>query len=102
MSTELKTATKKVQLGKFAGQEVWLGFVVSDDFPATPPTGPHFSPELLPLNTTSRKHPDGGIHPSWQFGAGWQYWSRPFHNWQKSDRTVRAYLAHIRKLFETQ
>lgn len=91
-----------VELGKFTGQELLIGFVVGDDFPATPPTGPHLSPGLLPLNTISRKHPDGGIHASWQFGEGWQYWSRPFVNWQKTDRTVRAYLAHIRKLFETQ
>src|SRR5262245_4593733 len=71
-----------IELGKFAGQEILLGLMVSDDFPATPPTGPNVSPELLPQNTICRTHPEGGIHPSWHFGKGWQYWSRPFYNWK--------------------
>jgi hypothetical protein len=55
---------------------------------------------LLPRQSGGT-HPSGGIHAS-DFGDGWQYWSRPFSNWNRTDRTVRAYLSHIRHLFDTQ
>ncbi len=91
-----------VPVGKFRGREIRLGFVVPGDFPLSPPSGPHVSPRLLPLNTTSQEHPIGGIHDSEPFGKEWQYWSRPHRHWDKTDKTVRAYMAHIRALFETQ
>ena len=90
----------RIPLGKFAGQEIRLGFAVNDDFPANPPSGPHVSPRLLPLNSTN-VHPAGGIHDS-PFGGEWEYWSRPFPGWNETDRSVRAYMAHIRHLFHTQ
>ena len=85
--------------GRLAGQEIKLGFVVGEDFPATPPSGPHVSPQLFPLQAGGT-HPTGGIHTS-PFGGDWQYWSRPFPNWGGSDHTVRAYMAHVRHLFDT-
>jgi hypothetical protein len=91
-----------VAVGKFAGKEIRLGFVVPGDFPDTPPSGPHISPQLLPFNNTSQKHPEGGIHKSDPFGQDWQYWSRPCPNWATTDRSVRAYMAHIVHLFDTQ
>ena len=91
-----------IPVGKFAGQSVKLGLEVNGDFPANPPGGLHVSPHLLPMNTSSNVHPAGGIHPSKRFGPEWQYWSRPCPDWSKTDRTVRAYMAHIRHLFETQ
>lgn len=91
-----------VPVGKFANQEIQIGFVVGDDFPFTPPSGPHISPRLLPINPAGAvPHPAGGVHES-PFGPEWQYWSRPFPNWQTTDRTVRTYMAHIRHLFDTQ
>jgi|SRR6266446_4984357 len=89
-----------IPVGKFRGQEISLGFAVSDDFPLNPPGGPHVSPSLLPLNPTSGSHPTCGIHNS-PFGAEWQYWSRPFQNWAATKRTARVYMAHIRHLFDT-
>lgn len=91
----------KVPVGRFLGQDIWLGFVVGDDFPLNPPSGPHVSPQLLPLNTVTNVHPAGGIHPS-LFGPEWEYWSRPFPEWHTTDRSVRTYLSHIRHLVDTQ
>ena len=90
-----------VEVGRFAGQTIQLGFIVGDDFPAVPPSGPHLSPQLLPMNTGTNVHPHGGIHSS-PFGEGWEYWSRPFADWAKGDRCVRAYMAFVRRLFHTQ
>lgn len=91
-----------IPLGRYAGQDIWLGFEVGEDFPATPPGGPHVSPRLLPLNNTQGvPHPIGAIHES-TFGEGWEYWSRPFPVWPDTDRTVIAYMRHIRRLFDTQ
>jgi hypothetical protein len=90
-----------VPLGRFQDQQIELGFDVPADFSSTPPSGPHIKPELLPRNNQPNgTHPTGGIHESGQFGAGWQYWSRPFKEWADSDRTVKTYMAHIRKLFD--
>ena len=91
-----------IPVGKFIGQTILLGLVVGDDFPLTPPPGINVSPYLLPINTTSRNHPEGGINATSPFGEGWQYWSRPFPDWANTDRTVRTYMAYVRHLFETQ
>jgi hypothetical protein len=90
-----------VPVGKFIGQEISLGFQVDEDFPLSPPSGPHITPRLLPLNTATNVHPAGGVHES-PFGPEWEYWSRPFSEWQTTDRSVRIYLSHIRHLFDTQ
>lgn len=89
-----------IPCGKFAGTAIQLGFVAKDDFPLNPPSGPHISPMLLPLNPGAPSHPDR-VHES-EFGSDWEYWSRPMPDWPKTDRTARAYLAHIRHLFDTQ
>jgi hypothetical protein len=90
----------RVPVGKFAGKDIRLGFVVADDFPQNPPSGPHVSPRLLPLQSGGQ-HPSGGINAS-PFGEDWEYWSRPFQGWAGTDRSVKAYLAFIRQLFDTQ
>ncbi len=89
-----------VPVGRLAGQEVSLGFLVADDFPANPPSGPHVSPRLFPLNSRADPHPNGGVHTS-PFGDDWEYWSRPFPNWSDTNRSVRTYMAHVRHLFDT-
>ena len=87
------------RIGRFRGKELTLGFVVGNDFPANCPSGPHIKPELLPLKNGG-EHPDGGIQASQQFGEGWQYWSRPFPNWNGSGRTAKVYMEHIDRLFD--
>jgi hypothetical protein len=90
-----------IPIGRFIGQEIMLGFVVADDFPANAPSGPHISPQILPINRDG-KHPNGRVHPSDPFGDGWEYWSRPYPSWGATDKTVKTYMKHIVQLFATQ
>lgn len=79
-----------IPVGRRAHEVVSLGMEVPGDFPATPPPGPHVSPQI--------GHPAGAVHPS-SLGAEWEYWSRPFPGWAATPRTVSDYLAHVRSLF---
>jgi hypothetical protein len=92
--------TYEIEVGSRAGEEVTLGFVLPGDFPASPPSGPHVSPRLLPLRSDG-EHPTGRIHESPQFGEAFEYWSRPFPTgeWAKSKRNAATYMAFIRGLF---
>jgi hypothetical protein len=98
----------KIETGSYAGQGVRLGFIVPTDFPMSPPSGPHVSPDIHPLNPADRTHPKGGIsrEQSAPFnekaGGIWQYWSRLFPDWSKSKRNVAAYMGHIWKLWDSQ
>jgi hypothetical protein len=89
-----------IPVGKDAGETIKLGFEVPGDFPASPPSGPHVSPRILPIRP-GPAHPSGQIHTS-PFGEEWEYWSRPFPGWQITDKTVKEYMSHIRHLFDTQ
>ena len=84
--------------GRFVGQTIRLGFDVPPDFPMTPPSGPHVSPRLFPIQAGGT-HPTGGVHES-PFGAGWEYWSRPIQHWPQTKRTVRDLMAHVHHLFD--
>lgn len=89
-----------VPCGRLAGQQIKLGFVVPGDFSLTPPSGPHVSPRLLPLNPSSGTHPNCGVHES-AFGGEWEYWSRPLSHWAQTKRKVKDVMAHVRHLFDT-
>ena len=91
-----------IPLGKFADQQIRLGFVIPQDFNLTPPTGPHISPKLLPANPSAGPHPLHGIQDKSPFGLEWQYWSRPLQHWAQTKRTVKDVLAHVKHLFDTQ
>jgi hypothetical protein len=78
-----------VEVGRRAGEQVKVGLLIPGDWPLSPPPGPHVSPRL--------GHPAGAVHPS-PLGAEWEYWSRPAPSWP-SDRSMRAYLRHLRTLF---
>ena len=86
--------------GRFAGRKVRLGLVVPQDFPATPPSGPHVCSHIHPVGRPGG-HPTGAIHAS-DFGSEWQYWSRPYPEWASSKRTVAAYMSHIWRLWDSQ
>lgn len=93
-----------VPLGKYTGQTVKLGFIVPVDFPLSIPSGPHVSPSILPLKAEAGPHPSHGVHEN-RFtsdGTDWQYWSRPFNEWNQRKKTVEAYMGHILRLWETQ
>lgn len=94
-----------VESGKFQGRRVRLGLIIPQDFPLTPPSGPHVSPGIHPINPNG-EHPTGRVHASHSetfrsvTGQDWQYWSRPTRNWCK--RTVAAYMSHIWQLWDSQ
>lgn len=89
-----------VPCGRFIGQTIRVGFEIPGDFPLTPPSGPHISPHLRPMNSSAPGHPERVAESA--FGSDWQYWSRPFPGWANTDRTVKTYMAHIRHLLDTQ
>lgn len=96
----------KILCGKEEGRIIELGLHIPPQFPDIPPSGPHITPHLLPLNTNGGSHPLGGVHSSQNrhrdaFNATWQYWSRPFNGWASTDRSVKAYLRHINHLMDT-
>ena len=94
-----------VNVGKHAGLVLEMGFVVPEDFPMTPPTGPHID-KLLHSNKNGGEHPTGGIHFSTKhskhFGSNWQYWSRPCNNWTAGCRDAVRYMAFINGLWARQ
>lgn len=96
----------EVPVGKFAGTLVKLGLVIPDPFPVSgTPSGPHVSPRLIPINPHAGPHPTHGVHESpftTLLGGEWQYWSRPFPDWNSRKKTVAAYMSHIYRLWETQ
>ena len=85
--------------GRFRNQEVEIVLEVKQ-FPDIPPSGPYIKPYLLPITGNAGTHPFGGIHqrniPSVEF----QYWSRPFPEWDKTDKNMQVYLAFLRTLFD--
>lgn len=94
-----------VDVGKHVGLELQMGFVVPEDFPMTPPHGPHISKRLHP-NKSGGNHPGGGIHDSSghskHFGPDWQHWSRPHPKWAEGPRNAARYMAFIRTLWASQ
>jgi len=91
-----------VPVGPRMGEHIRLGFTVPTDWPLTPPSGPCVSPRIVPIHPDqSVGHPVGGVHEADHFGPDWQYWSRPIPHWHTTDRSVRAYMAHISRLFGT-
>lgn len=89
--------------GKFAGQTFQIGLEVPPDFPASVPGGPHVSPRIHGGRASGSAHPTSNIQESPNFGLDWEYWSRPFPNWQGEPRkTVETYLAHLWRLWDTQ
>lgn len=83
-------------VGRNLGKKVWIGFEVQNDFPMNCPPGPHFKSTIVP----GWVDPAAGVNPS-PFGSEWRYWSRPFRDWNRTDKTVETYLAHIKNLLAT-
>jgi hypothetical protein len=90
----------EIPCGKFYGRKVIMALEVHNTFPMNAPPGLHFKEQLLPITGGGGTHPYGAIHRS-PLGVEWQYWSRPFKEWNKTAKTVQVYLAHVRNLFAT-
>lgn len=96
----------EVEVGKHIGETIKVGLQVPADWPMSPPSGPFVSPRLLPISggTTGRGRPWDAVHTCDgrgldDPGSVWEYWSRPFTAWPNTDRSVKAYLRHLRTLF---
>src|SRR4051812_19339580 len=91
----------EVQVGKHSGETIQLAVQVPPDWPMSPPSGPFVSPRLLPINAaTGRGRPWDAVHEAHGRGIEdpdgiWEYWSRPYTAWHRTDRTVQAYLRHL-------
>jgi hypothetical protein len=87
-----------VPVGKNIGKRIVLGFEVSNDYPMNCPPGPH----IKAIDSGWREHPqnvsDSPFNNLRDLGSGWRYWSRPFKEWNRSDRNFKAYMAHIKNL----
>jgi hypothetical protein len=88
-----------VPVGGNIGTKILLGFEVGPDFPMNCPPGPH----IKLLEGQWKEHAQN-IHDS-PFNQvvppGWRYWSRPFKEWNNTERTVKVYLCHIKNLMMT-
>lgn len=101
-SDDLVAFAYVVEVGPLAGDTVTIGLHVPADWPMSPPSGPIISPRILPLHPGQEiGHPYGGVHDNAELGAEGHYLSRPFPGWPTTDRTVCAYMGHIRHLFDT-
>ncbi|MEQ8360379.1 MAG: hypothetical protein RH860_12885 [Cytophagales bacterium] len=81
-----------VEVGRNAGRKVYLGFENLNDFPMNAPHGPHFK-----SIDSGWINPNTGIHKS-KFGTNWIHWSRPFKEWNKTNKTVKEYMSHIKNV----
>ncbi len=84
--------------GRFRGREIKIA-LKAPQFPRVPPHGPYIKPHLFPAKSGG-VHPTGGIHNQGIPTGEWQLWSRPFTDWNNSDKSARTYLAFIRRLFD--
>jgi hypothetical protein len=91
---DIVTFEYTIENGPRAGMVVELGFHVPGNFPIEPPHGPCYRPGFL------RNRGMPGLHPGHTIGPEWDHWSRPCEAWAGTDRTVRAYMRHIRALSE--
>lgn len=87
--------------GRFRDREVSIALQALQ-FPAIPPSGIHVSPHIMPNTGGGGKHPDGGIHDRKQPTAEFQYWSRPFPEWNNSNKHAKDYIGFINTLFDFQ
>ncbi len=90
----------EIPVGRLQGQRVQMAFQMDNSFPVNCPPGPHFKPQLLPITGGGGAQPYGAVHAS-ALGGEWEYWSRPFKDWGRTDKTAKTYLAHIKNLLAT-
>jgi hypothetical protein len=83
----------EIPVGRNIGKKIQIGFDVPNEYPMNCPPGPNFQSTAI----AGWMEPTANIHAS-GFGTGWRYWSRPFPDWNRSDKKARTYLAHIKNI----
>jgi hypothetical protein len=86
----------KVLNGGNTGLSVRIGLDNTNTFPMDTPPGPHFQP----ITQGWKEHPQN-VRESPFHDGHWRYWSRPFPEWNRTERTVSVYLSHIRRILST-
>lgn len=81
-----------VPVGKNKGKKALLGFPVGNDFPMNCPAGLHFK-----TSENGWKEPTQNVSNS-PLGTGWRYWSRRFPDWNRTDKSVKTFMAHVRNI----
>jgi len=89
----------KVPTGRFKDKEIEIA-LEAPQFPLNPPSGPYIKPHIMPITGGGGEHPNGGIHQMNLPTSEFQYWSRPFQNWNNSEKNAKEYLSFIRTLFD--
>ena len=89
-----------IKEGRFADQQIKLGFQIPPDFEMTSPGGIHISPRLIPINPSPQDHTRAAESPQ-HFGNEWEYLSRPFTNQWALKRTVKRYMEYVKHLLDT-
>ena|ERR1700722_4712122 len=97
-TTDFVSFRFKIPHGKFRGQEVNIA-LHAPNYPDIPPAGPHIKPFLLPFKDGT-DFPYDGIHQRNLPTDEYQYWSRPFKDWDKTEKNMRVYLAFLRTIFD--
>lgn len=87
-----------IPCGRFRGRVIHIA-LHAPQFPNVPPHGPYIKPHLFSLQSGDN-HPNGGIHNQNTPSHEWQLWSRPIPEWDQSDKSVKTYLAFLRRLFD--
>lgn len=88
----------EIPVGGNIGKRVLIGLEQTAGFPMNCPPGPH----IKVIDPNGWKEHSQNIHASTFTNEGtWRYWSRPFKDWNRSERTVKAYLAHIKNIMMT-
>lgn len=85
----------EVPIGKNIGKKITMGLNIDPNYPMTCPTGPH----IKALDAEWVEHPLN-IHNRDEW-PGFRYWSRPFPDWNRVERNVKTYLAHIKNIMMT-
>ena len=81
-----------VPIGKNKGKKALLGFPVGNDFPMNCPVGLHFKSVEEGWQEPVQNVSDSPL------GLGWRYWSRKFPEWNKTDKTVKTFMTHVRNI----
>jgi hypothetical protein len=85
--------------GRFRDKEIVIA-LEAPQFPLNPPSGLYIKPHIMPISGGGGAHPTGGIHQRNIPTHEWQYWSRPFHNWNNSSKDAKTYVAFIRTIMD--
>lgn len=103
VDADLVVIDYEIETGPLAGESIELAFKPPPDYPVSPPSGLIMRPHVMPINPEGGDHPRAGVHLGSHQGLSddWQYWSRPYADWNTGKRNLDALLGHVRHLFDT-